>query len=150
MFVDAIRPFIRTYEEARFYVDNGYKSVEWYGNYALIVDVSLNYYSEKYKATNRQLILSGRSPVVPEHEEQTFDLHHVGQKIDSPIACIPSGQHNGPELYSVFHPSSTSDEDLHTTAFELQRKKFWLLYVQKCEENHGFNNIPFLNPKVKI
>ena len=146
-FSDAVRPYIRTYEEAKYYKDNCYREVDWCGNSALILDIDLEYYSIKHSATNRQLIISGHSPVVPNHEDQTFDLHHIGQKTESPLAIIPSRIHNSTEMYSTFHSGNTTNEGLHSTAFDLQRKKFWLVYVQQVDQYGGYDKIPFLHPK---
>lgn len=147
LFSDQVRKYIRTYEEAKYYMDNGYREVNWFGNSALIIDIDLDYFSKKHNATNRKLIAAGRSPVVPSYEDQTFDLHHVGQKKDSPLAIIPSGIHNGQKTYSIFHSGHSSDEDLHNTAFDLQRQKFWLVYVQQNDEYGGYHKIPYVNRK---
>lgn len=144
-FTENVRPYIRSYEETRYYVDNNYREVCWFGNSALILQVDLDYYSDKYKKTNRELILAGRSPVVPSAPDTVYDLHHIGQKKDSPLAIIPGNIHNSSKYYSVFHLSSNTSENLHTTSFDLQRQKFWIVYVQMCDQYKGYLNIPYLN-----
>lgn len=142
LFSERIRPFIRTLEEARYYAENRYREVDWWGSSALIIDVQLDYFSRRHNSTNRDLIVAGLSPVVPSQEETVFHLHHIGQRKDSPLAIIPEKVHNSQEMYSVFHPSPAADEDLHSAAFDLQRKQFWLTYLHMCDTHSGYRNVP--------
>lgn len=147
LFSDKIRKYIRSYEELRYYLDNGYKEVDWFGNSALVINIFLDYYSERQEETNRSRINDGRSPVVPDLEGfPAYDLHHIGQKEDSPLAIIPSNIHNSAEMYSVFH-SGVSDANIHSAKFDLQRRKFWLMYVQQCDLYGGYEHIPNVNSK---
>lgn len=142
-FSDAVRPYIRTMKELDYYLNNKYREVDWYGNIALIIEVDLGYYSEKYKATNRELIIAGESPVVPNLDVK-YDLHHIGQRKDSPLAIIPSNIHNGHETYSIFH-SGDSDDNLHNAAFAIRKQQFWSIYVHLCDEYRRYENIPYVS-----
>lgn len=146
-FSDAIRPYIRTIEELNYYLNNKYREMNWYGSPVLTIPVDLEYYSETHKATNRELIIAGESPVVPKLEVK-YDLHHIGQRKDSPLCIIPSNIHNGPKTYSIFH-SGTAEEDIHSTAFALQRKQFWTIYVNMCDEFKYYSMIPYMDKNKK-
>ena len=146
-FSDTVRQFIRTMEELDYYLNNKYREMNWYGNPVLTIPVDLDYYSEVHKATNRELIVAGESPVVPGLDVK-YDLHHIGQRKNSPLCIIPSNIHNGPTTYSIFH-SGASEEDVHTAAFALQRKKFWTVYLSMCDEYKSYDKIPYRNQNKK-
>ena len=146
---ELVRPYVRTYEEAKYYEKHYYHEVKWECGSAMIIDINPDYFSEADGKTNRQLIADGESPVVPGSEQYKFHLHHIGQKKDSPLAIIPGYDHNDEKLYSIFHPGKTAKEDLHGKEFEKQKREFWATYMQKIDEYGGFKKIPYLNPKHK-
>lgn len=144
-----IRHFVRSYEEIKYYENHNYHEVEWNGCSALIIDINLYYRCERLGKTNKELILAGESPVVPENDEYHYDIHHIGQRKDSPFAIIPSMVHNSKEYFSVFH-SGSSSEELHTKEFEIEKQIFWRNYLNAYEKANGvYSHIPFLNSKHK-
>ena len=146
---DAVRPFIRTYEEAKYYELNNYHEVKWETGSAMIIDIDPNYYCKALGKTNRQIIASGGSPVVPNADQFKFHLHHIGQKKDSPLAIIPEYDHNDEKLYSAFHIGKASKENLHDNEFEKQKRKFWNTYIYHYDQCVFFKKIPFLNSRHK-
>lgn len=145
----AVRPFIRVYEEIKYYENHYYHEVQWETGSALIIDINPDYYSKTEGKTNREIIASGGSPVVPGNEGYRFHLHHIGQKPESPFAIIPEYDHNCAELYSVFHQGKVSKVDLHDKCYEEQKRLFWKTYIKYYDQCGSFVKIPYLNPKKK-
>lgn len=144
---DAVRPFIRSFEEAKYYENHNYHEVFWNGKAAMIIDINPEYYCERLQMTNRQLIEAGKAPVVPQNDTFCYHLHHIGQKMTSPFAIIPEFDHNGKETYLIFHQGSSEAEDIHSKTYEMQKAAFWKTYLEKYDEYKGYLHIPYNNPK---
>lgn len=147
LFTENVRPFIRTAEEARFYEHGNYHEVCWDGESYLIIDINPDYYCKRLGKTNRELVLSGRSPIVPGSDQDTFRLHHVGQRRNSPLAIIPDSIHNK-EKYSVFHQGAV-DPNLHDDEFEERKRRFWAKYIELYDQHDSYRGIEYLNSKHK-
>ena len=145
----AVRPFIRIYEEMKYYEKHYYHEVKWETGSALIIDINPDYYCKTEGKTNREIIASGGSPVVPGNEGYRYHLHHIGQKPESPFAIIPEYDHNSPELYSIFHQGKASKEDLHNKNYEEQKHTFWKTYIEEYDRSGSYSRIQYLNPKHK-
>jgi len=148
LFTDKVRPFIRTYEEAKYYELNNYHEVEWDGFSFLICNVNPDYFCISKQKTNREIMYEGNAPLVPNNEDYKFHLHHIGQRNDSPLAILPENVHNGTNTYSVFHEGNDS-HILRGPQFEFRRTWFWKKYIEMWDIYRGFANIPFLNSKHK-
>lgn len=146
---DNIRPFVRTREEIKYYETRNYHEVAWESGNAMIIDINPDYYCKQCGKTNRELISSGESPVVPDADAYRFHLHHIGQQKNSPLAIIPEYDHNSKELYSCFHQGKSDNEDLHDRNFESKKRLFWNEYLEKYDQNGGYRGIKYLNPKSK-
>ncbi len=150
---DEVRPFIRTYEEIKYYEKHHYHEVSWDGRKALIIDVNLDYFSEKHQMTNRELIMHEKAPVVPGKEDFEFIIHHVGQLPTSPFAILPGDDHN--HFHGIFHTNSSpgqtknGSDELHNANFEFQKRAFWKTYLKEYDRTGNFANIPYTNLKHK-
>lgn len=145
----AVRPYIRIYKEMKYYEQHYYHEVKWETGSALIIDINPDYYCKTEGKTNREIIASGGSPVVPGNEGYRYHLHHIGQKPESPFAIIPEYDHNSTELYSIFHQGKASKEDLHDKNYEEQKRLFWKTYIKYYDQCGSFFKISYLNPKSK-
>ncbi len=143
---EVIRPYISNFKEAQYYRKNNYHEVVINGKHALIIDINPEYYCERLKKTNRQLIKAGKSPVLPDDDTQHYHLHHIGQKKESPLAIVPANDHNSKEFYSFFHPNAACEKDIHGREFEDEKKAFWLAYLQLYDDHdQNYKKIDFLN-----
>ena len=161
-FTSAIRKFIRNFDEAFFYNENNYHEVCWNGKAALIVDINPEYFCPELSKTNRELILSGLSPVIPntylddKEIPAKWHLHHIGQigtddeksHKSSPFAIINEKIHISREYFSIFH-GTPSNENVHNKAFEIEKKSFWLTYLSEYDKAGEYYNIPYLNHRSK-
>ena len=141
-FGDAINPYIYDYEEYQYYARK-HREVNW-GRPALIIPVDFDYYSHRYKKTNRELILDNKSPVIPGDEEHIYVIHHVGRKPggQTPFAILPSSIHS--EYHGMFHRAPAPTEDLHDDDFEKEKHEFWKTYLRKMLEYGSFSHAPFI------
>lgn len=72
--------------------------------------------------TNAQRVLDGLAPLGP--DGKSYELHHIGQKSDSPLAILTSSQHKG--NYSVLHANTgESASDINRTLFSKEKRDFW-------------------------
>ncbi len=172
-FTDRVRKYIRNYKEAVFYRDNHYHEVSWNNKPALILDIKPEFYCKELEMTNRELILSGRSPVVPNEylddgkTPAKWHLHHIGQmgseiendsgygwdkndKKSSPFRIINEKIHISKEYFSIFHGTKTTNEDLHGKSFELEKRSFWLIYLEEYDNAGDYYKIPYFNSMYKL
>ena len=72
--------------------------------------------------TNAQRVLDGLAPL--DSTGASYELHHIGQMSDSPLAILTSSQHKG--NYSTLHTNTGgSASNIDRTLFEKQKKDFW-------------------------
>jgi len=152
LFTAAVAPYIRTYEELKYYTERSYHEVVFNGRHCLIIDVNPDYISSKTQISNRARMEAGKPPVYPNRDKENhiFHLHHVGQSASAcaPFAIIPEYDHNGRILSSIFHQGAPST-DLHGPEFEALKAAFWKTYIAEYDKARGYRNIPYLNPKHK-
>lgn len=73
--------------------------------------------------TNRQRVLEGNAPL--DASGKPYNLHHIGQKHDSPLAILTSKQHT--QNNSILHENTgTSKSEIDRDDFEKVKDKFWL------------------------
>ena len=72
--------------------------------------------------TNAQRVLDGLAPL--DSTGSPYELHHIGQMSDSPLAILTSSQHKG--NYSVLHANTGgSASNIDRNLFEKQKRDFW-------------------------
>ena len=72
--------------------------------------------------TNAQRVLDGLAPL--DSTGASYELHHIGQMSDSPLAVLTSSQHK--TNYSTLHANTGgSASNIDRTLFEKQKKDFW-------------------------
>ncbi len=72
--------------------------------------------------TNAQRVLDGLAPL--DATGASYELHHIGQTSDSPLAILTSSQHKG--NYSILHANTGgSASNIDRTLFEKQKREFW-------------------------
>lgn len=84
--------------------------------------------------TNAQRVLDGLSPLDP--TGMPYDLHHIGQKADSPLAILTNSTHHG--NYSTLHANTGANtSEIDRIAFEKEKDEFWLQYLKLTWEGFG-------------
>ena len=91
------------------------------GKNALIRNIDLNYIAPGEKLTNLMRMQRGLAPLDP--TGAAYELHHLGQHIDSTLAILTRAEHIGKGMKNLWHLSNVSEID--RTAFNLIRQAFW-------------------------
>lgn len=101
------------------------------GNPALIQAIDLNYESELAgkTVTNLERMRQGYAPINPA-TQTAYELHHVGQAVDSPLAILTEPQHRSGYSNGILHdPNIESGTGVHAVLtnaeWATQRQTFW-------------------------
>ncbi len=99
------------------------------GRTALVRKIDLNYVDELTGKTNLQLMQDGYAPLDPTGKK--YQLHHVGQKIDSPLAILTQEEHIGKDTKSIWHTLTEGfDNPSSQPNWPKIRKQFWENYAK--------------------
>lgn len=119
---DEIIDNIGSMEEAEIYEKAGLKAVEIDGKWCLIRnDIDLDQVDED-GISNRERMERGRPPITKDGKE--VELHHIGQKQDSPLAELTTEEHRGTGNDAILH-DKTKESEIDRTAFAKERKDHW-------------------------
>ena len=93
------------------------------GNVALIRNIDLNYIDE-FGHTNLERMMAGSAALDP--TGQAYELHHIGQKVDSTLAILTKAEHmqgGNNKIWHVFGEAS----NVHSVGnnWDRQRIDFW-------------------------
>lgn len=99
------------------------------GRTALVRKIDLNYVDEVTGKTNLQLMQEGYAPLDPSGKK--YQLHHVGQKVDSPLAILTQEEHIGKDTKSIWHIlTEESDNPSSQPNWSKIREEFWENYAK--------------------
>lgn len=125
----------RTTEEGTIYFEEaGLVAESINGNSALIRSIDLTYKSEiaGETVTNLERMRRGYAAIDPITEE-AYELHHIGQTIDSPLAILTKTEHTGAGNYSILH-NPAIENGVHSLLSDAewasQRSDFWKAMYQ--------------------
>ena len=119
---DEILDAIGSWEEAEIYMKADLKEVEIKGKKCLIRDdIDLDQTDED-GITNRERMERGRPPITKEGEE--VELHHIGQKQNSPLAELTMEQHRGVGNDTILH-DKTKETEIDRNEFRKERREHW-------------------------
>ena len=96
------------------------------GRNALIREIDLkSKITDQYgkTMTNAERIAQNRSPV--DSNGIPYELHHIGQQENSPLAILTSAEHDSPSL----HFRDVSEVE-HGNKWTKQRQQFWRSYLE--------------------
>lgn len=135
-----ILKMIRTPKEADIYVkEAGLVAKNVNGKRALVKEFTpeiLNYKREVagQTMTNLEAMKKGYAAIDPMTEE-AFELHHIGQKVDSPLAVLTKKEHTGKINNSILHDSNITNGDgvhskISNTEWAKQRSEFWKAFAE--------------------
>ena len=67
-------------------------------------------------------------PAIDPKTGKAYELHHIGQKVDSPLAILTKKEHT--ENYKILHDTNIPDgEGVHSqlsvAEWNAQKRKFW-------------------------
>lgn len=131
---DTIVRFIQTEEEADVYINAGLEEVVVNGKSALIQPhIDFDYlmpewwikkYGENWRGwSNSDLMAEGYPP----HDENgdPYELHHIGQWTDSPLAELTWAQHHEGGNFSILH-CLDDYSDIDRNVFAQEKSAHWM------------------------
>lgn len=119
---DEIINAISSVKEYEIYKKAGLQEVEIDGRKCLIRnDIDWDQ-KDSMGRTNTERAEAGLSPI--NKDGDTIELHHIGQKMDSPLAELTPDEHRGQENYSVLHDTKKVSE-IDRAAFNNERCEHW-------------------------
>lgn len=101
------------------------------GKTALVRQIDLNYVDELTGKTNLQLMKDGYAPYDPTGHK--YQLHHIGQTNDSPLAVLTQAEHTGNGNDSIWHILTESFENPSSqSGWSNIRSEFWKSYAKQA------------------
>lgn len=119
---DTIIDAIGSKQEAEIYKNAGLVEAEIDGRPCLIrSDIDINQ-TDDYGRTNKERMEQGLAPL--DSQGRPIELHHIGQKMDGPLAELTADEHRGNGNYGVLH-DSTKESEINRTVFRGQKENHW-------------------------
>lgn len=119
---DEIINSIGSMREAEIYIKAGLKEAEINGKKCLIrSDIDMDQKDED-GITNRERMERGLPPITNNGEK--VELHHIGQKPDSPLAELTTEEHRGAGNDTILHDKQKESE-IDRNEFAKERKEHW-------------------------
>lgn len=127
--VELVKMFRTTKEGTVYFQQAGLYAESINGQTALIRTIDLNYKSELAgkTVTNLERMKQGYAAIDPV-SGKPFQLHHIGQKVDSPLAILSQYEHTGGGNNTILHDPNIH-EGVHSlisdTEWMAQKMDFW-------------------------
>jgi len=77
---------------------------------------------DSYGRTNVERVTLGLAPI--DSTGMPYELHHIGQKADSPLAILTYVEHHSKDNYSILHYAEEG-KDVADDVWRAQKKEFW-------------------------
>lgn len=112
----------RSVEEAEIYINADLKEEDINGKKCLIrSDIDMEQ-KDEFGRTNKERMENGNAPLTESGE--TVELHHIGQKQDSPLAELTTQEHRGKGNDTILHDKQKETE-IDRCEFAKERKQHW-------------------------
>lgn len=119
---DEIVDSTRSVEEAEIYINAGLKEEDINGKKCLVrSDIDMEQ-KDEFGRTNKERMENGNAPLTENGE--TIELHHIGQKQDSPLAELATKEHRGKGNDTILHDKQKETE-IDRSEFAKERKQHW-------------------------
>lgn len=118
---------IDSMEEYEIYKNANVEEMEINGKTVLTrTDIDLDKTDED-GISNRQRMERGLSPIT--NDDKIVELHHIGQKADSPLIELSQQEHRGKGNDTILH-DKTKESEIDRREFDKERKEHWKV---RCE-----------------
>ena len=84
--------------------------------------------------TNMDLMKEGKAPYGPDGKQ--INLHHIGQKPDSPLAELTDTEHKSND--GILH-NKIKESEIERTVFRSERQEYWKKRYQELVEQETKN-----------
>lgn len=113
---------MKSKEEVAVYKNAGLKETEINGKkYLIRTDIDMNFKDDSGR-TNKERIREGKSPLT--NSGKTVELHHIGQKSDSPLAELTKSEHMSGGNDTILH-NKNKESEIDRYDFAKERKQYW-------------------------
>ncbi|MCA7371204.1 HNH/ENDO VII family nuclease [Escherichia coli] len=130
-YTDEVIKSINSEEEAAIYRDAGLECQTVNGNDALInTEIDLDQ-TDALGDTNLERMEKGKSPL--DANGKPIELHHVGQKGDSPLAELTHAQHMEGGHNTILH-DTTKESEIDRGAFAKEREAHWKARAEEIKQ----------------
>ena len=113
---------LHSMEEYDVYRRAGLVPIKIDNKWSFIQNIDWNYVDENGLTNLQRVLEKGNAPIGP--DGKSFQLHHIGQRADSPLAILTYTQHHTPGDYSFIHYLETG-KDISDAAWAAQKREFW-------------------------
>lgn len=123
-------------EEAQIYLDAELECTEINGKDALIrTDIDLEQ-TDDFGQTNLERMEKGLAPL--DADGKPYELHHIGQNTDSPLAELTRSEHMGGGNNKILH-DVTKESEIDRNDFNKERAEHWKARAEeiKLQQNEG-------------
>ena len=93
------------------------------GKMALVRNIDLNF-TDEFGMTNLQRMETGLAALDP-NTGLPYELHHIGQKMDSTLAILTKAEHMQGGNNAIWHKLGEASK-INRTVFDKQRQAFWM------------------------
>lgn len=129
---DEVIDSIASEEEAAIYQDAGLECQSVNGNDALInTEIDLDQ-TDALGDTNLERMEKGKPPL--DANGKPIELHHVGQKADSPLAELTHTQHMEGGNNTILH-DTTKESEIDRSAFAKEREAHWKARAEEIKQH---------------
>ncbi len=119
---DEIIDAISCVEEYEIYDKAGLVEAEIGGRKCLIrTDIDMEQKDERGR-TNKERMKKGLAPI--DKNGETIELHHIGQKQDSPLAELTTSEHRGKGNDVILH-DKTKESEVDRAEFKKEKEQHW-------------------------
>lgn len=114
---------IHSYDEFIIYRNAGLQPIRLgSGKFAFAREIDWNLVDSKGRTNVQRVSEWGLAPI--DEKGVSYDLHHIGQKADSPLAILTWDEHHSKENYSVLHYASEG-KGVADDVWKQQKNEFW-------------------------
>jgi hypothetical protein len=124
--------------EARIYEDAELEAAVVNGKDALIrTDIDYDQEDEIWGESNLDRMKDGRPPL--DANGRQIELHHIGQKQDSPLAELTGTEHRGNGNDNILH-NKLKESEIDRTDFSKEREAYWKARAEQVEQQRSEEN----------
>ncbi len=132
-----INVFIRTPSELKVYQEAGLKEAT-VNDRPVLIDTSIDLsIKDGMGRTNLERMEEGLPPL--DKNGESYNLHHIGQKNDSPLAELTNEIHK--KEYSTLHDTSIRESDIDRESFYKERSEHWKARAEEIKKQGSEVNV---------
>lgn len=123
---------IHSYDEYNIYKTAGLKPTRFSpSKWAFTREIDWSLVDSQGRTNVQRVSKWGLAPI--DKDGMSYELHHVGQKADSPLAILSKNEHRSKDNYSILHYTEEG-KNVTDDVWRKQKKEFWNDLLKKAKE----------------